>query len=249
MDFYDDLSPFYHLIHPDWNKSIELQGEQIQRIVEADWPGSERVLDVACGIGTQSLALAKRGYAVTASDLSGKEIERARHEAQVRGLAIDFRVGDMREAHTVHGGGFDIVLSFDNAMPHLQTDEELLLAFRQMRQCLKPGGGCLISVRDYAREVRGRNLVRPHGARIENGKRYVLFQVWDFDSDTHYDFDFFIVEEDLSTLEVKTRVLRSRYYAIPTTRLATLMEEAGFEHVRRLDGVFNQPVLAGSRPI
>jgi SAM-dependent methyltransferase len=247
LDFYDELALLYHLIYPDWNESIRRQGEQLSRLIEAEWPGHRKVLDVSCGIGTQTLALAGLGYPVTASDLSANEIERARHEAGLRGLAVDFSVCDMREAHAAHGTGFDIVMSCDNSMPHLPTDDDLLHAFRQMTGCLRPGGGCVITVRDYEKEERGTDLVKHYGARVENGKRHVLFQVWDFVGE-HYDLGFFFVEEDLSTREVKTRVMRSRYYAVSTTRLCELMREAGLEQVRRIDGVFFQPVLVGTRP-
>ncbi|MDP9908439.1 SAM-dependent methyltransferase [Variovorax boronicumulans] len=247
MDFYDDLAPLYHLIFPDWSHSIRRQGEQLDSVIQSEWPGHRTVLDVSCGIGTQALALAGRGYSVVGSDLSSTEIERARREADLRGLAVDFKVGDMRTAHEDHGTGYDLVISCDNSVPHLLTDEDLLLALRQFLACLRPGGGCVITVRDYDKEERGTNLVKHYGARVEDGKRYVLFQVWDFDGD-HYDFSFFVVEDELVTGSVKTRVMRSRYYAIPVERLCELMREAGFENVKRLDAAFYQPVLVGTKP-
>lgn len=69
-DFYDQLAPVYHLIHQDWNASVARQAEQLSMIIESEWRGSRRVLDVSCGIGTQAIALALRGYSVAASDLS-----------------------------------------------------------------------------------------------------------------------------------------------------------------------------------
>jgi SAM-dependent methyltransferase len=255
MDFYDALTPLYHLIYPNWEDSIQRQGEQLDQIIQTEWPGHNTVLDVSCGIGTQTLALAQRDYAVTASDLSPKEIERARYEAQNRGTRIDFKVADMRAAHDVHGTGFDLVISGDNSVPHLLTDADLLLAFQQFLACLRPGGGCLISVRDYDQEARGSNIVKPYGARVQNGKRHVLFQIWDFDQGEehgygdHYDLSFYVIEDDLSTGQAHTHVMRSRYYAISTTRLCELMREAGFESVHRLDGVFFQPVLVGTKPV
>ena len=54
------------------------------------------ILDVACGIGTQSLALAAIGYSVEGSDISAVEIARAQREAASRGLKCSFRVDDMR---------------------------------------------------------------------------------------------------------------------------------------------------------
>jgi len=246
MDFYDDLAPLYHLLFPDWSASIRRQGEQLDRVIQAEWPGHRTVLDVSCGIGTQALALAQRGYAVVASDLSAREIERARREAAHRHLAIDFHVADMRATREVHGTGHDLVISCDNAVPHLLTDDDLLLAFRQFVACLRPGGGCVISVRDYDKEARGTNLVKHYGARVEDGRRYVPFQVWDFDGD-HYDLSFFVVEEELATGRTRTRVMRSRYYAVSTERLGALMRRAGFENVKRLDDAFYQPILVGTK--
>lgn len=245
-DFYDQLVPFYHLIHQDWDASIRRQGDQLSALIQSEWPKHSKVLDVTCGIGTQAIALALRGYAVTASDLSAREIERAGQEASQRGAAMALSVCDVRQAHAHHGSGFDVVISCDNSLPHLLTDHDLLLALKQMLACLSVGGGCIITVRDYEREERGKNLVKPYGVRTENGKRYLLFQVWDFEGE-HYDLTFFFVEENLSTQEVKTHAMRSRYYAISTSKLCDLMREAGFQDVRRIDGVFNQPVLVGTR--
>jgi SAM-dependent methyltransferase len=247
-DFYDQLTPYYHLIHQDWNTSVEQQGAQLAALIHAHWPESRTLLDVSCGIGTQAIGLAKLGFSTVASDLSEKEIERARREAHSRGADVAFSVCDMRRAHQHHGTGFDVVISCDNSLPHLLTDEDLLVALKQMIACLAPGGGCLITVRDYAREERGVNLVKPYGVRTENGKRYLLFQVWDFVGE-HYDLTFYFVEEDLASHVVQTHAMRSKYYAVSTDKLCDLMREAGFHDVRRIDGVFYQPVLVGTRPV
>jgi len=247
MDFYDDLSPFYHLIFPDWDQSIQRQGEQLDSVIQAQWPGCRTVLDASCGIGTQALALAARGYTVTGSDISSREIERAGKEAKRRGLDIHFVVADMRSACATHGTGFDLVISCDNSIPHLLTDDDLLLALRQFRDGLRPGGGCIITIRDYENEERGANLVKRYGVRIADGKRYVLFQVWDFHGN-YYDLSFFVIEEETATKQVTTHVMRSTYYAISTGRLCKLMREAGFSGVRRIDDAFYQPLLVGIKP-
>lgn len=244
--FYDQLTPFYHLVYPDWGASIRRQGEQLSAVIAAEWPGTKKVLDVSCGIGTQAIGLAMQGFSVHGSDLSAKEIERAKREANEFGENISFSVCDMRNALSHHGPGFDVVVSCDNSLPHLLTDQDLLVALNEMAGCTSVGGGCLVTVRDYEKEERGRNLVKPYGVRIENEHRYLLFQVWDFEGD-HYDLTFFFVVENLATGEVKTHAMRSRYYAVATSRLCELMEQAGFKNVRRLDGVFFQPVLIGTR--
>jgi SAM-dependent methyltransferase len=245
-DFYDRLAPLYHLIFPDWDASIEQQADQLGGIIRQRWgAGARSIVDVACGIGTQSIGLALRGYTVTASDLSARAVERAGAEARRRGVTIELSVADMRSAHQHHARQFDVVIACDNAIPHLLNDDHILLALRQMYQCTRPGGGCLVTVRDYEKEERGTGLIKPYGVRDRDGKRCVIFQVWDFQGNVYDLSMYFIVDEgnDRPT----THVMRSKYYAIGTSRLLELMREAGFVSVERLDGPFYQPVLVGRR--
>jgi len=245
--FYDQLAPLYHLIFQDWDNSIARQARQLTEIIRNEWgSGIETVLDVSCGIGTQAIGLSQRGFRVTASDLSSEEISRAKREASARNLDIAFSVCDMREAHRHYGRGYDLVISCDNSIPCLLSDDDILAALREMYACLRPGGGCLITVRDYDREERGKGIVKPHGARDVGDMRYVVFQVWDFDGD-HYDLTMYFVEENRSSNSVQTHAMRSRYYAISPNKLLTLMEEAGFASVKRLDDGFYQPVLIGTK--
>ncbi|CAF1651846.1 unnamed protein product [Adineta ricciae] len=252
--FYDELSPFYHVIFEDWDQSVDRQGLQLAKIIRSYWPEHQKLLDVSCGIGTQAIGLSKNGYNVTASDLSPNEIQRAKQEAERHGqMNISFSVCDMRTAFEHHGGDFGIVVSCDNSLPHLLTDDDILAALKQMFSCLRPGGGCLITIRDYDQEqLRGKNMVKPYGkAKVENHKRYVALQVWDFDdSDAqYYNFTLYVIEEDLNSKEVHTHVMRSRYYAINSQKLIQLMNDAGFENVIRLNEGFYQPVFIGTRPL
>lgn len=245
-EFYDQLAPLYHLIYQDWNASIVRQGIQLSKIIKSEWPKSKSVLDVSCGIGTQALALAQNNYLIKASDLSKPSIERAKNEANNRNLKIEFSVCDMRKVFSFHGSGFEVILSADNSIPHLLSDSEILATFKQFFDCLKPGGGVLLTVRDYQIEERGKNIFKPYGVRIDNQMRYVLYQIWDF-TENQYDLSFYFIKEDLNSGSVQTNVLRSKYYAISTTRLCELLQEAGFKGVNRMDGVFYQPVIVGTK--
>ncbi|MHC4258275.1 MAG: class I SAM-dependent methyltransferase [Planctomycetota bacterium] len=244
--FYAKLTPFYHLIYPDWDKSIEHQASILGKIVRGRWGNTvNTVLDAACGIGTQSLGLAKLGYQVRASDLSQEGVERAKREATIRDLVISFSVADMRTAYVQHATQFDLVIACDNAVPHLLTDDDILMAFKQFYKCTRSGGGCIISVRDYEAEDMTGQKIKLYGSRNENNITYLIFQKWDCEGD-FYNLSMYFIEDDGNT-HFKTHVMRSRYYAISTTKLIKLMTDAGFTDVVRLNDKFFQPVIIGTR--
>lgn len=206
-----------------------------------------RVLDVACGIGTQALGFAALGYDVSGADSSLGAVVRAEQEAAKRDLAVTFAVADMRQVAEVYAGHhFDVVLACDNAIPHLLTDADILTAFRQFHALLRPGGGCLISVRDYVENDTSRPQLVPHGVRQVDGRRYVLYQVWEPDG-PFCNVSFYFSEDPGGDSAVTTKVLRWRVYRIGIPRLIDLLGKAGFLSVHRIDGVYFQPVIVGTR--
>ena len=245
-NFYDKLSPFYHLIYQDWEASIERQGAQLKRLIQDRCEAAKDVLDVACGIGTQSIGLAAEGFNVTGSDLSPQSIKRARTEAQARGLDIDFSVCNMLEIEAHHHANFDVVICADNALPHLLSDEQILHALRGMYSRLRPGGTIVITMRDYNKAERGKGLVHPYGIRESADARYLVWQVWDFEGD-QYELSMYLVEDNLRDSKATTHVMRTRYYAISPASVLALMVEAGFERPQRLDDAFFQPVLIAQK--
>ena len=59
--FYDALAPYYHLIYPDWDASSRRQATALVTLLgELGVPPGNRVLDAACGIGTQALGRPSR---------------------------------------------------------------------------------------------------------------------------------------------------------------------------------------------
>lgn len=245
--FYDALTPFYHLIYPDWQASIARQGRALESIIRSlQGPQFRTVLDAACGIGTQSLGLAALGYEVTASDLSTSAVKRAQKEAQQRELSVATSVADMRVAYDHHQRRFDVVLACDNSVPHLLSDADILAAFRQFYACTAPGGICLVSVRDYAgMDLNGPVQLHPYGVRETGGARYVLLQLWE-PRPPLYDTTFYVIEHPDGG-EPTTHASRATYYAVAITTLVQLLERAGFSEVRRIDDAFFQPIIVGRR--
>ncbi len=243
--YYDQLAPFYRYLFLDWEKSVVWHAQVLDSVIrEFFGPQARRILDAACGIGTQSIGLAQLGYHVTASDISAAALELARKEAAIRSLSLQFAIADMRELGHVHQGMFDIVIACDNAIPHLLSEDDILLAFQQFHACTTEDGGCIVSVRDYAVMDLGGRKYYPRTIHQTPEGRVILFDIWEFDG-AYYDFTTYIVE-DRGEAVAGTHVIRGgRYYCVAIATLERLLGEAGFQRVAILREKYHQPILVG----
>ena len=230
--FYDDLSDDYHLIFEDWGSAVAWQGEVLDKMIRANRhaPATEIVslLDCSCGIGTQAIGLAKLGYAVTATDISPASVARARQESAAHGVSIAFGVADFRTLDDDVQGTFDVVLSADNAIPHLLTDDDLQLAFRNMYAKLDPDGLLLITTRDYDALLRNKpSATQP---RIFEGGKRLVFQVWDWaEDDRTYRLKQFILRETNGVWE--TKPYTTEYRALLRDEVNQALKAVGFSDI------------------
>ena len=100
-------------------------------------PPRARVLDVPCGSGRLALTLAEWRYQVTAIDRNKRLIEWAEEEATSRGVAVDWRRGDMRSLP--EDGGYDGAVCLWNSFGYFD-DAGNLEFLRAVSRSLKPGG-------------------------------------------------------------------------------------------------------------
>jgi 2-polyprenyl-3-methyl-5-hydroxy-6-metoxy-1,4-benzoquinol methylase len=102
------------------------------------WNGA-RVLEVGCGIGTDTVQFAKAGATVTAVDLSPESLALARDHARVYGVAdrVTFIQGNSEElTKHIQKGDYDLVYSF-GVVHHTPRPER---AVAEIRQLLAPHG-------------------------------------------------------------------------------------------------------------
>lgn len=93
-------------------------------------------LDLGTGPGTQAIALASRGFRVTATDLSKTAISKASGTAQAMGVEIDFRQDDILNSQLQQT--FDFV--FDRGCFHVLPPERRSDYVQVVKDLLRPGG-------------------------------------------------------------------------------------------------------------
>jgi 2-polyprenyl-6-hydroxyphenyl methylase/3-demethylubiquinone-9 3-methyltransferase len=135
----DGASAMLHKLNPVRLKYIR---DQIDQHWQCDECGrtpldGKTALDVGCGAGLLCEPVARLGARVTGIDASPEVIAVAQEHAAARGLAIDYRVGDVQELD----GQFDLITSLE-VIEHVADPAEFLKALARR---LAPGGLMILS--------------------------------------------------------------------------------------------------------
>lgn len=112
------MSRFYSLAYAvgftPWERAAQADRDTLPRLFareEEAHGGPGRALDLGCGSGTHTVALAERGWKTTGVDLVRKAIDRARRRIAEHGVAPDVIRADVTElTPEVVGTGFDFFL-------------------------------------------------------------------------------------------------------------------------------------------
>lgn len=143
-----ELAKFSALAHRWWDPLSEfkplhdinpLRLDLIERL--AGGIVDQRVVDVGCGGGILSEAMARGGARVTGLDLSEKALKVAQLHALEAGVAVDYALQRVEDFATVHTGEFDIVTCME-LLEHVPDPGQTIRACAAL---LRPGGLAVFS--------------------------------------------------------------------------------------------------------
>ena len=100
-----------------------------------------KALDVGCGAGLLSEAMAKAGAEVTAIDLAPDLVRVGRLHALEAGLKVDYRVQSVEALASAEAGSYDVVTCME-MLEHVPDPGSILRACAQL---LRPGGRLFVS--------------------------------------------------------------------------------------------------------
>jgi SAM-dependent methyltransferase len=137
--FWRDLYPFMFS-----EQRFAAATEQVAKALKLAKPPGKSALDLCCGPGRCSIALAKRGFTVTGVDRTKFLLDKARAKARAARLKIEWVQQVMRDF--VRPNSFALVLSMFTSFGYFDDRQEDLAVLRNMFHSLQPGGVCLIEV-------------------------------------------------------------------------------------------------------
>ncbi|MFK4302730.1 ubiquinone/menaquinone biosynthesis C-methylase UbiE [Paenibacillus sp. RC254] len=212
-------------------KHRDFQGayQEVQKMIS--WlklPQGSSVLDLCCGMGRHSLALADAGYKVTGVDLSGVLLREA-HASDPEGR-VSWHQGDMREVPLEES--FDAVVNLFTSFGYFEEDAEQLRVLKEIYRLLKPGGRFII---DYLNPAYVAAHLMPHSSREDEGSQIEEHRVIE---------DGFVkkqiaIRSIVVAGEEPARVYHERVKLYPYEKFRALLEEAGLS-VEQVHGSYNE---------
>ena len=114
---------------------------RLQYVAERAALRGARVLDIGCGGGLLSEALAKQGAQVTAIDLAPELVKVARLHGLESGVQVDYRVQAAEDLAAEQAGTFDVVTCME-MLEHVPDPGAIIAACQRL---LRPGGKLFLS--------------------------------------------------------------------------------------------------------
>lgn len=214
--FWRELYPFMFPEH-----RFAAADEQMAQALALTKPTGKSVLDLCCGPGRCSIALAKKGFAVTGVDKTKYLLKKARANAGSARVRVEWVHQDMRDF--LRADSFDLALSMFTSFGYFDDKREDLLVLRNLLGSLKPGGACLIEVlgKEYVAKIFQPTISTdlPDGTIVV--QRHEIFDDW-----TRVRNEWLVIKEN------RVRRFKFHHRVYSGQELQTLMQRAGFVAVR-----------------
>ncbi len=121
---------------------IRRQIDGVEKLLELKH--RNRVLDLGCGAGSQTMELARRSYRVVGMDSSNGALSLARKNAKAEELTVHFHCDKM--TRIPFEGEFNAVLNLRNPLGCHKSDKDDLRCLEAIRGSLRPGGRLLLDL-------------------------------------------------------------------------------------------------------
>ena len=169
-DWFEDET-FWKKLYPFLFTDSKLESAQseVESVLQLAGIDQGDVLDLGCGPGRHSVALAKRGFRVTGVDLSAFLLGRARERGRTQGVDIEWVQEDMRRF--VRPESFDLAISLFTSFGYFQSRGDDLRVLLNIYDGLRPGGTLVMEI--AGREALARRFRPTTSKELDDGRLLV----------------------------------------------------------------------------
>lgn len=152
-DHYDQvLAEHYSRMFGDFEAKVAEQRALLEHLGVNAARRAETAIDLGCGSGVQSLALARLGFQVIAIDFSQRLLAELRDRA--RGLPVEALAGDICDVATLVPKEVGLAVCMGDTLSHLERQADLARVFEGVATRLAAGGRLVLTFRDLSGELR-----------------------------------------------------------------------------------------------
>jgi ubiquinone/menaquinone biosynthesis C-methylase UbiE len=239
-DFWRTTFPF---MFPE--SAFTVASETVRKILRMTKVRGKTALDLCCGPGRFSIALAKRGFAVTGVDRTRYLLDKARARARASRVAVEWIRQDMRDF--VRPDAYHLAISTYTSFGYFQNREDDTAVLANVFRSLRPGGVFLLEM--LGREILAKIFLPVSADTHPDGsiliERRSIVEDW-----TRIRNEWILIKEGIA----KKFLLQLNLYS--GQELRQRMEHVGFTDVRlygSLDGIPYGPdakrlIAIGRRP-
>jgi SAM-dependent methyltransferase len=145
------LSPYYSRMFGDFEAKVAEQQALLERLGVTPPARGGLAVDLGCGSGFQSVALARLGFRVLSIDFSSRLLAELNERA--RGLPVAAVAGDIRDVGALAPTGVELVVCMGDTLSHMECETDLERVFAGVAARLAVGGRFILTFRDLGREL------------------------------------------------------------------------------------------------
>lgn len=151
-EHYDEaLSPYYSRMFGEFEAKVLEQQALLEQLGVTAAQDGRVAVDLGCGSGFQSIALARLGFRVLAIDFSRRLLAELNERA--RGLPVESIAGDIRDVARLVPAAVELVVCMGDTLSHLEHEEDLALVFDGVAARLAVGGRLVLTFRDLTGQL------------------------------------------------------------------------------------------------
>jgi glycine/sarcosine N-methyltransferase len=207
---YNSMSHFYNVLYSGCDMKVYEESFIMEyKELLSGLQSNAKVLDSSCGNGIQAAALKRRGFNVTATDISKEMIKLTQQYAKLNNLSFQIKQLSWEQLPDNFSDEFDVVFCCGNSISHSMGKAEMLESLSSLYKVTRTGGKVVIDTRNWDKVIKDNVRFTTSDIKQYEGRKYIFTYIWnisDFDSSSFVEILFIEIVNDTETKCIPCRL-------------------------------------------